>query len=202
MKHRYLFPILLLGLAACETTPPPPPPVEMAQEGFDAAFLRAETNGSPVAADRDLTTLLARSDLNDDQRAKALHLRAMKRWRGGVNKPGAVTDFEAFLKLRPLDAKASEARRNQGFARNEIRGHESRLRQLQPLPTWFDEKVALGGLSEAAMRYKTSRLTPTERQIYTLREGQYICVNTSGGQAVHNYGPVPSYASGLVWCGL
>lgn len=204
MKHKYLFPILLLGLTACETAPPPapPPPVEMVQEGFESVFRRAETSGSPVAADRDLSALLARTDLSEDQRARAFYLRAMKRWRGGVNKPGAVADFEAFLKLRPIDPKASEARRNQGFARNEIRGHESRLRQLQPLTTWFDEKVAMGGLREAAQRYKNSRLTPTERQIYTLREAQYVCVNSSGGQAVHNYGPVPSYASGLVWCGL
>lgn len=172
----------------------------MTQESFDSVFTRAVRAASPVAADRDLTALLGRTDLSADQRARATYLRGTTRMFGGLNKPGAVQDFEAFLRLRPLDPRASEAKRHLAATRNQIRGHESRLRQLQPLSTWFDEKVAMGGLDEAASRYKRAGLTPTERQVYTLREGQFICVNTSGGQPVHRYGPIPSYASGLVWC--
>ena len=182
MNFRYLIPILLLGFAACETVPPEPEIVEMSQAGFDEVFTRAQSNPSPASVDKALSELLNRTDLSEMQRAEALYLRADKRWRGKFNAPGAASDYERFLQMRPLDSKAADARRHQGSK-------------------WFDDKVIMGAFPEAAARYRRSGLTPTERQTYTLREGGYICSGGSAGQRVHKYGPTPSYAAGLVWCG-
>lgn len=201
MTFRYLIPILLLGFAACETVPPEPEIVEMSQAGFDEVFTRAQSNPSPASVDKALSELLNRTDLSEMQRAEALYLRADKRWRGKFNAPGAASDYEQFLQMRPLDSKVADARRHQGFARNDARAAESRLRSLQNLSKWFDDKVIMGAFPEAAARYRRSGLTPTERQTYTLREGGYICSGGSDGQRVHKYGPTPSYAAGLVWCG-
>ena len=201
----YRFPALAALLAtafivgACETSPPPAP-TAMDPAGYGEIMRLAQANPSPAAVDRDLTVLLSRNTLSDDQKAQAYHLRATKRWRGGFNKPGALDDFTAFLRLRPADPKAANARIEQGHVQTEMRGHQQRLRSLQTLPAWFDDKVAMGGLPEAAARYRKSGLTPTDGQTYTLREAGYICAGGSGGQAVHRYGPVPAYAARLVWC--
>lgn len=200
MKFRYLIPVLALGFAACETVPPEPIVVEMAQESFDEAMRRAAANPSPASVDRELSNLLARTDLTEDQRVDALYLRADKRWRGKFNVPGAVADYDQFLGLRPLDSRAADAKRHVGFARSEIRAAESRLRSLQNITNWFNDKVIMGRVTEAAQRYQRSGLTPTERQTYTLREAGYICAGGSAGKRVHNYGATPSYVSGLVWC--
>lgn len=201
MSFKSLFPALLIGLAACETVPveEEAPPLVMEQVSFSSALERARTNPSPPSADLGLSNLLSRTDLTSEQRAEALFLRAEKRRLGNYNLPGAVADYEAFLVLRPLDSKASFAKRDVGFARNSIRSAERRLAYIQTLPAWFDDKVLMGRLPEAAARYERSGLTPTERQIYTLREAGYICA-TGSGKRVHNYGALPSYAQNLTWC--
>ena len=189
---------LLVGLSACETVPEAEP--EMEQAGFEQIMARAATNPSPAAIDRDLTGLLARTELSDDQKAKIYRLRGEKRWRGGYNKPGAIEDFDSFLAMRPSDPEAANVRTERRSAQSEISGHQRRLRGLQTLPAWFDDKVAMGGIAEAAARYRKSGLTPTDRQVYTLREAGYVCTNASGGEAIHRYGALPAYAASLVWC--
>lgn len=199
MSYKNLLPALMIGFAACETVPVEEPPVMMEQAGFDAEMERARANPSPPSADRILSALLSRSDITDAQRAEALFLRAEKRRLGNYNLPGAAADYEAFLALRPLDSKASFAKRDLGFVRTGIRSAERRLSGLQTLPAWFNDKVLMGRLPEAAARYERSGLTPTERQVYTLREAGYICA-TGTGKRVHNYGAMPSYVQNLTWC--
>ncbi len=192
---------VLIALAACETTPPPP--TEMDQATYAETMRRADANPSAVAVDRDLSALLARSDLSEDQQARIHLIRARKRWRGGYNKPGAVADFKAFLRLLPLDPEAARVRVEQGHVRTEIRQHEQRLVGLQTLPNWFDDKLAMGALDEAAARYRKSGLTPTDNQVYVLREAGFICADGaggSGGEPVHQHGTRPAYAANLVWC--
>lgn len=192
---------VLLVLAACETTPPPPTAMDTAT--YAETMRRAGANPSAVAVDRDLSVLLARSDLSEDQQARIHLLRARKRWRGGYNKPGALADFKAFLRLLPLDPEAAGARIEKGHVRTEIRGHQQRLAGLQTLSAWFDDKLAMGALDEAAVRYRKSGLTPTDNQVYVLREAGLICAGGaggSGGAPVHQHGTRPAYAANLVWC--
>ncbi|MEL8054925.1 MAG: hypothetical protein AAGK66_02130 [Pseudomonadota bacterium] len=191
--------LTLTILTACETVPVEEVPVTMDPVEFSALFERAKANPSPPSADQALTELLARSDLTEEQRVEATYLRAEKRRTGNFNLPGAVTDYDAFLATRPLDPKAADAKRHLGTTKTRIRSAEQRLAYLQTLRAWFDDSVLMGRVSEAAARYEKSGLTPTEAQVYTLREAGYICA-TGTGKRVHNYGAMPSYVQNLTWC--
>ena len=197
MTLRYVLPALILGFAACETTPPAP--VTMEQTAFEEAYRLAEANLSPVSADEVLSDLLTTQVLSPAQRAELLYLRAEKRRAGKLNYPGAATDYEQFLNLLPEDARAASARSHLGALRAAIQSAQARLSRLQSIDDWFDDKVLLGNLPEAAARYQTSGLTPTERQVYTLREAGYICA-TGLGEPVNNFGGLPAYAQDLTWC--
>ncbi|MEO1643480.1 MAG: hypothetical protein AAFR74_09100 [Pseudomonadota bacterium] len=186
-------------IAACETVPVEETPVTMEEAGFVSVMDRARANPSPPSADKALSQLLARTDLTNTQRAEASFLRAEKRRTGNFNLPGAVSDYDTFLAARPLDPKAADAKRYVGTARTRIRAAERRLAYLQTLRAWFDDSVLMGRLPEAAARYERSGLTPTEAQVYTLREAGYICA-TGTGKRVHNYGAMPSYVQNLTWC--
>lgn len=198
MIRRILIPATLVFMAACATTPPP----EMPVDAFEAAMTDAKANPSPASVDIVLSALLARDDLNQLQRSEILFVRAEKRQAGAFNLPGAVADLDAFLAARPEDLRVADAQRLRELANLSVEGATDRLSRLQNLRNWFDDKVALGALSEAAARYQASGLTPTAQQTYTLQEAGYVCSTTESEAAdpLHTYGPEPDYATGLVWC--
>ncbi|MEM1086933.1 MAG: hypothetical protein AAGH90_04325 [Pseudomonadota bacterium] len=199
MSKSWFFAATLIALTACETLPVEEVPVTMDEIEFSTSIERARVNPSPPSVDKALSALLSRPDLTEDQRVEALYLRAEKRRTGKFNLPGAVSDYERFLAKRPLDPKASDAKRHLGTAKTRIQAAERRLAYLQTLRAWFDDSVLMGRLPEAAARYEKSGLTPTEAQVYTLREAGYICA-TGIGKRVHNYGVMPSYVQNLTWC--
>ncbi|MEL7231117.1 MAG: hypothetical protein AAGJ85_01240 [Pseudomonadota bacterium] len=199
MKRVSLLALTCAMIVACETVPVEETPVTMEAASFVSVMERARANPSPPSADQVLSQLLARTDLSDTQRIEATYLRAEKRRIGNFNLPGAVIDYDAFLAARPLDPKAADAKRHVGTARTRIRAAERRLAYLQTLRAWFDDSVLMGRLPEAAARYERSGLTPTEAQVYTLREAGYICT-TGMGKRVHTYGAMPSYVQNLTWC--
>ncbi|MEM9055213.1 MAG: hypothetical protein AAGB16_07800, partial [Pseudomonadota bacterium] len=191
MKFNYLFPALALGFAACETVPQTMDPMD-----FDQTLADLKATPGVHAGENALAELLARPDLTEAQRSQALYVRADLRWTAKHNLPGAVADFDAFLALSPDDQRGPEAERHKVFAATEIENAERRLAGLQNLPDWFDDKVRMGRLEEGAARYRKSGLTPTEHQVYVLRDGGYIC--DGEGAPVHNYGPLPDYVAGAV----
>ena len=184
---------LILGLAACATVPPTMDPAL-----FETERSRIESNPSIAAAEVELETLLARTDLTEDQRVDLLYLRADKRWESRYDRPGAMADLEQVILLRPEDARVSMADRRKVFAATEIENAQRRLAQLQNLKDWFDDKVLMGDLPAAARRYRSSETTPTDAHLYLLREAGYICEGE--GEKVHYHGPEPDYAVGAVWC--
>ena len=193
MRHAIFCLVFSLGVAACETVP-----ATMDQTVFDAEIAQVEANPSIASVDAALAQLLARTDLTDDQRLDALYLRASQRWEARYNLPGAIRDFDRALALRPEDARASRANRQKVFAATEIKNAQQRLARLQTLPDWFDDKVLMGDVDAAAERYRTSGLTPTDSQLYLLREAGFVC--DGEGERVHQFGPEPEYALGAVWC--
>lgn len=199
--HRTLISVFALGLVACETVP------ATYDEGVFAAQVAAiDANPSVVAVDKELTALLAREDLTIDQRASALFLRAEKRFDEKYNIPGAVNDYAAFAVLLPDDPRLSVIERRQVFAATEIESAQRRLARLQTLSAWFDDKVLMGDLEAAAVRYKSSGLTPTDHQLYLLKEAELVCdgvgdaENQELDEPVHRFGELPEYAENAVWC--
>ncbi|MHA7900365.1 MAG: tetratricopeptide repeat protein [Henriciella sp.] len=193
MKIKITLCAALILAAACESVP-----TEMDAGQFALQIDAVSTNPSVFASDRDLTTLLARDDLTPDQRADAVFLRAKKRFEGRYNMPGAIKDYDQFIALAPADPRIATAERHIVFAATEIENAQRRLAQLQNLPDWFDDKVLMGEFDTAVARYRKAGLTPTESQVYLLREAGYVC--SGEGDAVHLFGPVPEHAADAIWC--
>lgn len=185
--------ILSFAITACATVPPTMDPVV-----FDSERSLIESNPSIASSEAALGTILARTDLTEDQRVDLLYLRADKRWEAKFDLPGAVSDLDQALLLRPEDARAGDAARRKVFAATEIDNAQRRLAQLQNLTDWFDDKVLMGDLDDAVDRYRTSELTPTDVHLYLLRESGFVC--DGEGAPVHHHGPEPDYVAGAVWC--
>ena len=193
--YRIILSAALIGLAACETLPATYDPVV-----FDGQIEAINTNPSTVAKDRELSDLLMRDDLTVEQRASALFLRGQNRFEGRFNLPGAIEDFRAFSLLVPEDPRTATIARHEVFANTEIENAQRRLARLQTLSAWFDDKVLMGDLDAGALRYKSSGLTPTDQQLYLLKEAGYVCAGDEGGAPVHRFGEMPDYAADLGWC--
>lgn len=185
--------ILSFAITACATVPATMDPVV-----FESERSLIESNPSIASSEAALSTILARTDLTEDQRVDLFYLRADKRWEAKFDLPGAVSDLDQVLLLRPEDARAGDAERRKVFAATEIDNAQRRLAQLQNLTDWFDDKVLMGDLDAAADRYRTSELTPTDVHLYLLRESGFVC--DGEGDPVHHHGPEPDYVAGAVWC--
>lgn len=184
---------LVVSLGACATVPATMDPVL-----FETEKSRLESNPSIAASETQFGEILARTDLTDDQRADLLYLRADKRWEARFDLPGAITDLDQVVLLRPDDARVAGSKRRKVFAATEIENAQRRLAQLQNLPDWFDDKVLMGDLAPAVDRYRSSEITPTDAHFYLLREAGYVC--DGEGVPVHQHGPEPDYVRGAVWC--
>jgi len=197
MLSRFIASFFLLAIAGCETVP-----ASMDATIFDAEMSRLDKNPSVASADAQLNHLLARADLSAMQRGDALFLRAEKRLDGRFNLPGAIQDFDEFIRLMPDDARVSAAERRLVFAAAEIESAQARLARLQNLPNWFDDKVLMGDFVVAVARYREAGITPNEAQLYLMREGRFICAdhNSPSAESVHKYGPVREDVEGAVWC--
>lgn len=205
MRRGFVSIALIMGLAACATVP-----ASMDPDLFQAQRTRIETNPSIAASEAAFADLLARTDLTEDQQVDLLYLRADKRWESRFNLPGMLADLDRALELRPDDLRASDGERRKVFARTEIENAQRRLAQLQNLPDWFDDKTLMGDLDAGAARYRASGLTPTDAQLYLLRESGYVCRGAAEAadapeagvtsDPVHRHGPEPDYAAGAVWC--
>ena len=193
--YRFILSVAAIGLAACETLPATYDPVV-----FEGQIEAVKTNPSTVAKDRELSRLLMRDDLTLEQRASALFLRGQNRFEDRFNMPGAIEDFRTFTLLVPEDPRTAAITRREVFATTEIENAQRRLARLQTLSAWFDDKVLMGHLEAAALRYKSSGLTPTDQQLYLLKEAGYVCIGEGEGAPVHRFGDLPDYAADHVWC--
>jgi len=196
---RFLFAYVALIITACASTPATYDPVL-----FAADMQRQDLNPSTIAADAEMTVLLGRVDLTELQRADLLFMRAEKRLDAKYNLPGAIADYQAFILLMPEDPRSAVIGRRTVFAESEIKTVQRRLAQLQNLSDWFDDKVRMGDLEVAAVRYRASSLTPSAGQLHLLREAGFVCAaDTDTAVAtnpVHSFGIAPEYAAGAVWC--
>lgn len=197
MISRALISFFMLALAACETVPS-----SMDPDAFGTEMSGLASNPSIASVDEQLSLLLARTDLATEQRADALYMRAERRLDARFDLPGAIEDFEAFLQVQLEDPRVSTADRRKIFAAAEIETAQRRLARLQNLPDWFDDKVLMGDFAVAAARYRTAGITPTEAQLYLLKEGGFVCVGNSNQnlEAVHKYGTLREDAANAVWC--
>lgn len=197
MIRRTLAASALIAIVGCETVP-----VEMPPDAFEALMRDTRTSTSVSFTENQLSAALTREDLSAAQRGDLLLLRAEKRAENSFNLPAAVADLDTFLIENPEDPRQLDVTTSRDDVQSSINEATRRLSGLQNLPDWFDDKVLMGALEEAALRYQRSGLTPTLPQTSILREFDYVCANghSGSGEAVHTYGVVPGHADALVWC--
>lgn len=197
MIRKTLLAAILVSIAACETVP-----VQMPPEAFDAVMTETAAHTSVPYVERLIAEALEREDLSVSQRMALLQQRADKRSEARYDLPGAIADLETVIGEASEGQDTSDVEAQKSQITTMIEQVEGRLSGLQNLRNWFDDKVAMGALDEAALRYQRSKLTPTAQQTYTLQEAGFVCAKgeRDGGDAYHTFGPVPDFAEGLVWC--
>ena len=200
-----LFAMLLV--AACETAPPAPHPTAplpsaMTESSFNASLASAKAYRNPFQAERQLSAILARGDLNTDMRARALYERGSLRRQGASNKQGAVKDFGDMLRLAPSHSWARNARIEQGYAQNYIRQLEQyrRTGRLQTIAAWFEDAWVMGEHDKAVARYQRSGLSPTAGQITQLTDAGYLCKGNGAGGKLYKFGPMRGDLQNVYWC--
>ena len=188
--------VVAVFLAACATAPP----ADMGP-AFDVAMSEAKSDTNPYKADKTLTALLDRSDLSIDQRARALYARGSLRRQARDDRPGAVKDFEAMLKLAPEHPLVPNAKEELAFAEADVETVEAGLKRMLTLSQWFDSKWLLGEHDEAAARYRKSGISPNESQVGKLKAAGYLCEDEDGGAPVYTVGDTRPDLENIYWCG-
>lgn len=191
---------LLFFAAACETVPAVQP---MTPEAFAEMVEYQQRETNPVLAEQPLTKALQGQTLSPEQRHEVLYARALARWNGGYNKPGAMADMLALVSAETSGPHTSAAATAIDVLEQEISDHRARLAGLQSQSAWFDDKKALGDLEDVATRYRDAGLTPNQAQAEILVAAGFICsgeTEDSSVQSIHAFDDLREYADGLYWC--
>ena len=173
----------------------------LAMEAYESLMAQAKRNENPVAYDQALSAILERNDLTSFMRGRTLFERATRRWKDGMDKFGAVSDFEALLAMDPNHPFANNARIELGWAKEEIVRIEQGMNDLQTISEWFDGAFSLGLRDEAVARYRKSGISPTVAQVETMKSFGYLCDNIPGAPRLHHFGPERPDVSNVHWCG-
>ncbi|GAB5458392.1 MAG: hypothetical protein Hens3KO_14220 [Henriciella sp.] len=191
---------LLFFAAACETVPAVQP---MTPEAFAEMVEYQQRETNPVLAEQPLTKALQGQTLSPEQRHEVLYARALARWNGGYNKPGAMADMLALVSAETPGPHTNVAATAIDILGQEISEHRARLAGLQSQSAWFDDKKALGDLEDVATRYRDAGLTPNQAQAEILVAAGFICsgeTEDSSVQSIHAFDDLRDYADGLYWC--
>ncbi|RIJ28350.1 hypothetical protein D1223_13230 [Henriciella mobilis] len=176
-------------------------PQTLSEAAYEALLAEAKAHENPVAYDAALTSILNRSDLSDYQRGKTLFERATRRWKDGMDKLGALDDFEAILAIDANHPFANNAKIEKGWAEDEIIWIEQQHEDLQTIAEWFDGVFSLGRHDEAVARYRKSGISPTPLQVQTMMAFGYICEDRPDAPKLHQFGPERPDLANLHWCG-
>ena len=195
---------LALGVAVAAVGAPPASAqdsVELSMEEFEVLIDDAMGRTNPQAYDDALTGLLERDDLSSFMRGRILFERATRRWQDGMDKFGAVSDFEALLAMDPNHPFANNARIELGYAQTEIGYIEDDMDGLQTLSEWFEGAFALGLHDEAVARYRKAGISPPAEQVELMMAFGYLCEDVPGAPKLHQFGPERPDLARLHWCG-
>lgn len=173
----------------------------MPTEAYEALLAEAKAHENPVAYEAALTSILNRTDLTDYQRGKTLFERATRRWKDGMDKLGAIEDFEAILAIDANHPFANNAKIEMGWAGDEIIWIEQQHEDLQTISEWFDGVFSLGRHDEAVARYRKSGISPTPAQVEIMMAFGYICEDRPDAPKLHHFGPERPDLADLHWCG-
>ncbi|WP_300393287.1 hypothetical protein [Henriciella sp.] len=199
MWRRTLSGLFCLGIVACETAPPVP--TEMEPAAFEQAVGEARDKPHPWSTIQAYTDLLDSGRLSQGQRLEALFARGSARRQARINLPGAVQDLEEAQILAGADSPLIENIATEiEYAKTDWGRAAGKLEGLQTLPEWFNSKVAMGGLPEAAERYRESDLAPSPDQVSLLEAAGYLCRTSGASDETWTVTEEAEHLEGLEWC--
>ncbi len=206
MRSLVLAAIGAFMLVGCETVPVE---VNMQPSAFQTAVSRATSAWHPYAGIEDLNTMLETQTLSSAQRARVLYERGRIRTENAIELPNGIQDLqqattlqativpeEGVAPMQPIPDTSSMIR----IAEAKLQLSRARLAGLQTLPQWFDDKVAVSEVAEAAERYRTSGLAPDPFDAGLLEAAGYLCRNDGAGAGKWQLGENTSHLSDLDWC--
>ncbi len=188
-------------LSACSNTPTAAPPLSDAE--YQKVFEASRSPSDVFEEDRNLSSLLARSDLTLDQRLRTLNYRAIGRSTTGENKNGAIADYEEMLRLAPSDhplvARVTEdldyVRQQKGYIEERLNDRarsDSRQR--------FQDLLALGRHDEAVQFMRQSNLQPQPIYVEKLAKLGYLCEGPGYSGVNYQWGSAGAGYHVVFWC--
>lgn len=196
------FAAALLCLSACSNAPPAALPLSDAE--FQKVFDAAHTPNDAFQEDRNLTAVLARSDLTLEQRLKTLNFRAIGRSTTAEDKNGAIADYEEMLKLAPAGHPiAARVREDLDYVRQQKRFVEDRLegRARTDNNQRFQDLLALGRHDEAVAFMRQANLRPHAVYIEKLAKLGYLCEGVGSSGPSYEWGASNTGYHTVHWCG-
>jgi hypothetical protein len=195
--------IVLLFTAACADVPAAPAPKVLADAEFQQMFDAARVSNDAFREDRNLTSILSRTDLSLQQRIKTLNFRAIGRSTTGENKNGAIADYEELLRLAaPGDPLIPRVQENLDYVKQQKKYIEDRLegRARSSNDDRFQDLLALGRHDEAAAFMKQSGLKPNSIYIEKLAKLGYLCEGPGYSGPSYRWGYENTGFHTVYWC--
>ncbi len=200
MSMKAVFAAALLA-AACASAP-----AALTDEAYKDAMAATQVHGvpggDPFQEIRNLTALIERKDLTEDQRLRTLYRRAAIRANTGEDKLGAIQDYTDFLAKAPPEHEFfKHATDNKAYVETQM-GHINRRLAGGPdadRNQYFNDLLASGRHDEAAKFFRENKTT-TAFGVEKLSKLLYLCEGEgySGPSYTWGYGNTPTFT--VRWC--
>lgn len=191
-------------LAACASAPAAP--VLLTDDEYKAAVAaatpRGVPGGDPFQEVRNLTALMERKDLTDDQRLRTLYRRAAIRTNTGEDKLGGIKDYADFIAAAPAGHELLEhAQKNKTYTETQMDYINRRIAQgpASDPNQYFNDLLAAGRHDEAAKFFRENRVT-TIYAVEKLAKLRYLCEGDGYSGPTYTWGYDNTPKANVRWC--
>lgn len=198
--------VMIAALLAGACASAPAAPEKLTDEAFkallDGTAVRNSPGGDPFKEVRNISALMERQDLTDDQRLRALYRRAAIRANTGEDKLGAIADYGTLMATAPAGHELLErAEKNKAYAETQM-GHINRRLAAGPEPDraqYFNDLLTAGRHDEAAKFFRETGVK-TIYGVEKLAKLGYLCEGEgySGPSYTWGYDNTPTFT--VRWC--
>lgn len=198
--------VMIAALLAGACASGPSAPEKLTDEAFktlmDETAVRNSPGGDPFKEVRNISALMERPDLTDDQRLRALYRRAVIKASTGEDRMGAIVDYTTFVAAAPAGhALLEHAEKNKAYAEAQME-HINRRLAVGPDPDraqYFNDLLAAGRHDEAAKFFRETGVQ-TVYGVEKLAKLGYLCEGDgySGPSYKWGYDNTPTFI--VRWC--
>jgi hypothetical protein len=191
----------LLFASAC-STPPEPAPTALSETEFKRLVSLAQVPDNPFREDQNLTRILARPELDNEQRLRVLGMRAAVRSTTAANLVGAISDYDQMIRIAPAGHRLAKVAVDEKAYSETQKGYIDRRIAAGPAPNpvqYFNDLMQLGRHADAASFAKASMIDLTSLQAEKLAKAGFLCEGPGYGGRAYRWGGSGS-AHTVYWC--